>query len=103
MKKYLFILITMICFTINVNADGGKTCEVKNSETTIGYVTAYVDKGCLYVSNDTNRRVTVTVTYYSGSGQGETVVSVDAGKTHLAKTDLAANAYVVKVKNPICQ
>ena len=97
------ILVALIGFAINANADDVKTCSVKQNGTTIGYVTAWVesDTGILYVSNDTDKRVTVTVTHTS-SGVNQTVaVTVKSGETTIGKTGLYGRS-VVKVENPIC-
>jgi len=102
MKKFLVILVVLIGFGINSFASDTKTCSVKFNNETIGYVTAWYDieeKGIM-VSNDTNKRVTVTVTY---EGTQTKTVSVDAGKTVKAVSSPNKMLNVISVTNPICQ
>lgn len=104
MKKYLLILVAMMCFGINVYADGGKTCSVKQNGETVGYVTAWVDENYIVqVANNTTKTVTVTVTYQTCNGGRISVVvsQIEPNKTAIAgKT--CKDRSVEKVENPIC-
>jgi hypothetical protein len=104
MKK-LLLLATAIVFSINVFADNGKTCSITQGNTVIGYVTAWVDdNGNLQVSNDTDRRVTVTVDLRNGiDPEDKVVVTINPGKTVTGKYGLNKTDYVERVFNPICQ
>ena len=101
MKKIMLILSAVMGITLSVYAGGGTSCNVKDGGgNVIGYVTAWVDgMGCLQVSNDTDKRVTVTVTV---SGRSPVVVTVRASETAIGGCDYSKNASVSRVENPIC-
>jgi hypothetical protein len=102
MKKFMFILVALIGFGISAYADGGKSCSVKKGGEIIGYVSAWVDSnGCINVSNDTEKRVTVTVKLNSGK---EIKIVAKAGDNQSVTTTECGykGSYVSSVSNPIC-
>jgi hypothetical protein len=113
MKKYLLILMAMVCFGITAVADGGKSCTVKLNGVELGSVTAWVDSedGYLYVINNSSHyTVTVDVVYSTpanceskgGSKWSKlvTVNNVEGAK----KVKKVGDGYVVcEVKDAVCK
>lgn len=103
--KFTFLIIAFFISTVSF-ADNGKTCSVKKNGETIGYVTAYIREGKLYVSNDSDTRVTVEVKHCKRESNGHhdvqtTYVSVDAKSTSKPQY-VGQHNEVDYVGNPVC-